>query len=422
VGDWLKLQPYVNTYDRQAEDNFFNCSFDPVDDGTTEDDFTDPADPNRRYGPSTTCFPEFSFANSGAASGPFSPNNIAKATDGPGLQGATGVGTWVESVVDLSRFRGQRVRLRFLATGLKFQGADIWDTFLEPPQFEVRDDGMWVDDVTVTNTLGTPTTLTADASGFAGLACNPDNCGSINANLVATPTSLTVPGQSVELDASASTADRCLDGTLQYLFCIDGNNNNNCDAIGPGGLDTLLRSWGDNPIFLDAPEVTSRYAVDVRCSSDQLCKGSVLNTVNVGCPGGGIGEIRFATKTSITVPHFPSIPPQANITVDWVKGTFSNTLSVCLTDPTPGAVNSDCSDYRDETCQTEVTQLGTVTSISLTDAASPAANNGFFYLVKKDGSVAEAGFCNSTSWQSDAAVEAGRDSAVADPNAGQDCP
>jgi hypothetical protein len=66
--------------------------------------------------------------------------------------------------------------------------------------------------------------------------------------------------------------------------------------------------------------------------------------------------------------------------------------------------------------------VGTATSITLTDAAVPGPLGGFFYLVKKDGSVAEAGFCNSTSWQSDAAVEPGRDGAVADPNGGQDCP
>ena len=44
VGDWIKLVPFQNGYDQQAVDNYFNCMFDPVDDGDTEDDWFDPTD------------------------------------------------------------------------------------------------------------------------------------------------------------------------------------------------------------------------------------------------------------------------------------------------------------------------------------------------------------------------------------------
>ena len=49
---------------------------------------------------------------------PFDPANVGRA-DGPGLAGNTGLGTWIESSVDLSRFRGRKIRLRWLATTLK---------------------------------------------------------------------------------------------------------------------------------------------------------------------------------------------------------------------------------------------------------------------------------------------------------------
>ena len=72
VGNWIKLQPYLNVYDQQAVDNYFNCTFDPIDDGNTEDDFFDPTDPERRLGPSSTCKPEFIFAYMGETFNPYS--------------------------------------------------------------------------------------------------------------------------------------------------------------------------------------------------------------------------------------------------------------------------------------------------------------------------------------------------------------
>ena len=65
AGPWIKLRPYVNIYDTLPASNFFNCSFDPIDDGNTEDDYFDPADPFRSRGPSSTCAPEFNFVHQG---------------------------------------------------------------------------------------------------------------------------------------------------------------------------------------------------------------------------------------------------------------------------------------------------------------------------------------------------------------------
>ena len=104
VGNWIKLQPYLNVYDQQGVDNYFNCTFDPIDDGSTEDDFFDPTDPDRRLGPSSTCKPEFVFAYMGDTFSPFSEGALGNA-EGPGLKGSSGLGTWVESKFNLERFR-----------------------------------------------------------------------------------------------------------------------------------------------------------------------------------------------------------------------------------------------------------------------------------------------------------------------------
>jgi len=59
ISEWLKLVPFVNVYDSQANSNYYNCTFDPIDDGNTEEDFFDPVYPYRSLGPSSTCTPEF---------------------------------------------------------------------------------------------------------------------------------------------------------------------------------------------------------------------------------------------------------------------------------------------------------------------------------------------------------------------------
>ena len=63
--NWVKIYPYVNVYEEQGTDDFTNCTFDPTDDGNNEDTYFNPSDPNRRLGPSSTCYPEFVFSRSG---------------------------------------------------------------------------------------------------------------------------------------------------------------------------------------------------------------------------------------------------------------------------------------------------------------------------------------------------------------------
>jgi len=160
VGPWIKVEPYLNPYDVQNVSFVFNCFFDPADDGNTEDDFFDPTNPERRLGPSSTCYPEWTFGRTGDTFDPFDSTRLRYA-DGPGLEGETGLGTWVESKFDLSRFRGRRVRVRFLVTSMKAGGIESWEVaYAFNPWSE--EDGWWIDDFEVGGVLTSPATVQAD--------------------------------------------------------------------------------------------------------------------------------------------------------------------------------------------------------------------------------------------------------------------
>jgi hypothetical protein len=185
VGNWLKITAYVNAYDQQGTDNYVNCTFDPVDDGNDEDDFFDPADPLRRLGPSSTCFPEFAYARSGHTDWrlDFHPNNIGLAVDGPGLPGNQDAGfrnpgTWVEPRFDLTPFATRRIRLRFLATSIELGNTQTAGDFVAGADTPV-DDGWFIDDVRVMTALATPIEWAVDGASFAGLPCPQCTFGQI---------------------------------------------------------------------------------------------------------------------------------------------------------------------------------------------------------------------------------------------------
>jgi hypothetical protein len=170
AGPWIKLHPYQNGYDEQNAEDILNCAFDPIDDGNTEDDFKYPSDP--RYGPSATCYPDPAFAYIGETSSPFAAGSVGLA-DGPGLEGAWGIGTWIESRFDLGRFRGRSVRLRFLAASIKApEPAETWeDAFGINPH--PCDDGWWIDDVAVTGALASAAAVAVDVKDNSALPGPP---------------------------------------------------------------------------------------------------------------------------------------------------------------------------------------------------------------------------------------------------------
>ncbi len=172
AGPWVKLYAFENGYDKVPVGltNFLSCMFDPIDDGNTEDDFFFPTDPLRTLGPSSMCAPDKAFAAIGETSDLFDADNVGGA-DGPGLAGFWGIGTWIESKFDLSRFRGRGIRLRLLASTNKLTTAATWDETFENPKS--CDDGWWIDDVTVTGALATAATVAVDAHDNSGLPGPP---------------------------------------------------------------------------------------------------------------------------------------------------------------------------------------------------------------------------------------------------------
>ncbi|MCP3981019.1 MAG: S8 family serine peptidase [bacterium] len=296
VGDWIKLQPYVNVYDKAGIDNYTNCLFDPIDDGTTEDDFFEPNDPDRRLGPSSTCYPARAFNRLGNTFWPFGtagpswdPERLATA-EGPGLEGELGVGTWVESRFSLEQFRGRRIRLRFLTTGVKVGTSGTYEQLFSYNPAP-GDDGWWIDDVTVSGTLTSPATVTADAKPNTSLPACGNTCNVATADLRTTPTtespitSIDAPGRAIELNASQSLADQCIAGTLQYRFSND--------------VSGVLREYTGDATILVAPTADTVYTVEVRCSSDPLCSGFDDLAVAVDCPTSP-KTIGFADKNSFT--------------------------------------------------------------------------------------------------------------------------
>jgi hypothetical protein len=382
VGIWRKIAPYENLYDSQAVDSYANCTFDPVDDGNTEDDFFDPADPYRRLGPSSTCNPEFSFSRQGsiAFDAPFNAGSVGHSSDGPGLQGVRGPGTWVQTKFDLGRWRGRRVRLRFLATSIEVSEALTMQQALAWNPIEA-DDGWYIDDIRVTGALTSAATATVDTADRTGLpACGP-SCSSVSAFLGASPPATAAPGQPTTLDASASFVDRCADGILHFRFWEDGNGN---DVLGDAG-DTLLRTWTENPILDQAPAVTTAYGVEVRCSTLPTCQGTATTLVPVPCPSTGNAKapfdqaIGFASKTQLA---WPAAEPADVIRGDLgllrsSGGQFNGTVEACL--------GND------------------VSVSSLVDATLPASGAGKYYLVRGAG---PSPYCNATpSWKTGVAAE-----------------
>jgi hypothetical protein len=320
VGLWQKINPYENVYDIQPSTNYINCTFDPDDDGNNEDSYFDPTDPNRAYGPSSTCFPEFNFGSQGwtdYALG-FVSGNVNRASDDPvGLQGSIDRGNWVQTKFNLERYRGRRASVRFLTSTIK-----IYDN-TDPisfgfPSGRFNDDGWYIDDVEISNTLTSPTTMVADTKNNSALPACPANCTSVTANLTASPTTTLAPGQPVTLDASASAASTCIGGVLQYQFYVNS---------------VLARDWTDNAFFTDTPLAATRYDVTVRCSTATSCSATTIGSkgpgaqVGVNCPGTGNDKW---PSPFIAQPYNPGGPlhvdktgglggaePDQNLTVSW---------------------------------------------------------------------------------------------------------
>jgi len=89
----------------------------------------------------------------------------------------------------------------------------------------------------------------------------------------------------------------------------------------------LLRAYTDNPLYVDAPSFTTRYLVEVRCSSNPdnaTCKNSAFTVVTVLCPSTGTLGNEFAT---ITAPNKNTLQWTGSTPYSFAQGLVGNLSS-----------------------------------------------------------------------------------------------
>jgi hypothetical protein len=451
-GSWANLSAVVNPYNSTVAENHFACTFDPIDDGNTEDDFFDPTEPSRELGPSSTCVWQWVWSFQGDTSeNPFDVANVGHATTPPESSDAPslGTGTWVRSEVDLSRFRGRLARFRFLVTSIKLSAETYHDQFGDNGS---GDDGWWIDDIVVDETLAEPAVFSNDAfllgscsgtgepcigqcrlslapcsdtepcdaeEGDCVIPCPPGdvcagpppdcgaNCTEAQLNIFVepdgplNPASVTTsePDEQVTLNfrapvdpqtgAEPSWVDACIDGGLEFRFCISGDPDGDgplepdadCDDPSDGGgCATCVPQWWVGWMLFPSPDVVTTYAVEMRCSSVPGCTDGRTIEIFVECPSGspntmGLREIRALDRQTLSW--------RGVLDVDWLRGSFSSSAEI-------GNYDQDFTDVG-----------SAVTSIPMT--GDPPSGAGYYYLVKADGPVNPFlvdYFCDTVTWRS----------------------
>jgi hypothetical protein len=319
------------------------------------------------------------------------------AGESPAASGGFGTGTWVKTKIDLSEYKGRRVRIRFLVSALKAT-AEHWEAqFMNNPN--PGDDGWWIDQVVVNETFPIPAVMLVDenvlhgCAGDPGVGCLTDEdcvdagtvgpcdqpapaCGEtctldeLEVHVATDPDrsggpldeTLEAPGRPIELNAVDSSG-RCLSGSLQYRFSIDGGAE--------------LRAWSDNPVLVDAPISDTDYVVEVRCSTDTACLESVVVDVDVDCPASGNLAGTFQTIRASA--------GAAKDSFEWETPSDYEVFSGSL-----GAVSGYSG---------SITESGTGTSFRAT--AVPASGHGTYYIARIPGE-----YCNDTGpWTSGGPME-----------------
>jgi hypothetical protein len=236
-----------------------------ADDVGSEDDYFDPNDPLRELGPSSSCFPEYVFSAMGDYTSRDTTMVNVAVTEGELC--STGSGVWVNSLFNLEVAAGKTIRLRFAMTDIDLALGATWvQAFGTVLGNSTR--GWRLDDVAISGVTDQPILLVPDPRTPAPPACpvdpDPETPGNEAACDVVTAhagVDLVTPvaGMLISLDASASHANQCVDGFLEYRWRAGG---------------ATLQDYSTNPVLIDTPAITTVYTLDARCSTDPACVGS----------------------------------------------------------------------------------------------------------------------------------------------------
>jgi len=156
VGEWQTIEAFKNPYTSPNLTRISNCFFDPLDDGSTEDQVTgdtgDAFPEPRPVGPSSTCVPQLTWSSMGDWTS-VNRRDTGKAKSKLGSLGSLGTGVWVQSKFDLGAYSGQTIRIRFLFSGMEVNGPDGggWSDLLGN-QLGNATRGWIIDDFRVTGT------------------------------------------------------------------------------------------------------------------------------------------------------------------------------------------------------------------------------------------------------------------------------
>jgi hypothetical protein len=387
--NWEPLRAYYSPPTVFRQNNFINCMYEPSDDGNNEDDFF----PNALdTGPSSTCFPGNPVntcvgrtRDEATGFGVFANvlGSLCWPETGQESEGTIGFneGTWVEKRFDLSPWRGKKVLVRWhLSPG----GLPGIENFGYTPAVGNRDDGWFIDDITITGLVsdfdatvdnagganpicgtqalcttvdtkvavlpyprndknGEPKQALACSSNSSTSDCDFDSDGNRDTN--ETEANTGAPGHSVFLDASFTDTDKCLGGSLEWRFL-------NADT------GVVVRDWLTDPLALVQVEESTTFTVESRCTSDLGCIDSQDMPVNV--PGGPCIplDLLFSDKTTLV----------------WDPPT--NDACAAIFDTLRGNVGT----WGSGTC---IENDGT--DFTTTDTAEPALAAGFWYLTRVDG-------------------------------------
>jgi len=290
-GVWDKVVPYQNIYDKRARAfsvfGASNCAFTPTDTGT--------APPNPRGVHETMCFQQGVWARCGSTGlGSLPLGDCA----GPGFADTDGTATWVQTKFHLAPYLGLRIRIRWIGTSWQWDdNADSYYQLGSGFNSQVNDDGWWLDNIELVGAIAEQRTPFPDTTPRTG-NCPGDPCDQtigdagtdavlevtdLSGQPVGGPGNIVVAGQRLRLSAAGSTfPGGCADGVAEYEFLRNG---------------AVVQGFSSNPVFVDAPEATTRYTARVRCSTDPGCASVAGASVDLAVRTGDGGDVVFGEWT-----------------------------------------------------------------------------------------------------------------------------